>query len=107
MTTPILLDSPYWALVLFYLILEPVGIAGVAASVLTGLLCGRYMTNLSVRVGLVIGALTVVVVPYAGYGWLYLHDWGVEWAFVVICVAFTLGTSLLWNLCANAIRNSG
>ena len=96
--TPILLDSPLWFLLFYFVFFTPVGVASLFAALLTGGLCGRFITNLTIRVGLIIGGLTVPAVLLATYGWLYLYDWGIEWAFVPIMVVATLCVSFLWNL---------
>ena len=104
--TLILLDSPLWFLLFHFIFFSPVGLVSLCAAILTGGACGHFMTNLTVRAGLVIGGLTVPAVLLATYGWLYLYDWGIEWAFVAIMVAATLCVSYLCDLFAKVRRRA-
>ena len=104
--TPILLDSPLWFLLFSFVFFTPVGVASLVAALLTGGLCGRCMTNLTIRAGLIIGGLTVPAVLLATSGWLYLYDWGIEWASVLIMVVATLCVSFLWNLLTMIRKNA-
>ena len=109
--TLILLDSPYWALHVWYFFFDPLGVTTLFVAVVTGLLCGRYMKNLSVLKGFVVAILALVVVVSA-------VDFSVQWfpgvhhrtfgAFMLVLSAVaTFGATCLWNLFAAKQTEAG